>query len=269
MAKATYLTSKQIQDEELKMLSALIAFFNKNKFNYYIWAGTFLGAVRHKGFIPWDDDIDLAMTRPEYDRFVEILKKNSNQISSNLKAIGYELGNFDLPFLKIINTNIMVDEEEQSDKYLWIDIFPLDGTPKNNEKFYRRNQFLNKILKLKRKQKMHQKLYAANFIKRVIKSILMNLLRLWKYDSYLKFYYNYCTKYDYNKSEYIHNNVWSDSPEVYPIKELKNKEYIFENLKVNGISDYDTLLTGGYGDYMTLPPEDKRTTHKFKAWKIK
>ena len=269
MKKNKYLTLEEIQNEELKMLAETISFFDNKKFNYYIWAGTFLGAVRHKGFIPWDDDVDLAMTRPEYNKFIEYLKNNGNKIANNLEVIGYELDNYDLPFLKIINTDIMVEEEEQADKYLWIDIFPLDGTPQNNNKYYKRVQFFNKILKLKRQQKLHQRLYASSLLKKIVKNAIMNILRLWKYDNYLKFYQKYCTKYDYYKSKYIHNNVWSDSPETYPIKELKNREYTFNGLKVNGIYDYDSLLTGGYGDYMVIPPVDKRKTHNFKAWKIK
>jgi len=71
MEDIKYLTLEEIQHEEKEMLKELIKFFKKENINYFVWAGTFLGAVRHKGFIPWDDDIDLAMTRPEYNNFLE------------------------------------------------------------------------------------------------------------------------------------------------------------------------------------------------------
>ena len=161
---------KEIQYEEKEMLKKVVDFFNEQDMTYYLWAGTFLGAVRHKGFIPWDDDIDLAMTRPEYNKFLAYLKKNNNKISDNLEVIGLELGNSDFPILKVINKNVKVDEIEQCDEYLWIDIFPLDATPQDNKKFYKRVAFLNKIFILKRQQRLHQNLMATSKFKRFIKN---------------------------------------------------------------------------------------------------
>ena len=267
--KEKLLSLKEIQYEEKEMLKKVVDFFNEQDMTYYLWAGTFLGAVRHKGFIPWDDDIDLAMTRPEYNKFLAYLKKNNNKISDNLEVIGLELGNSDFPILKVINKNVKVDEIEQCDEYLWIDIFPLDATPQDNKKFYKRVAFLNKIFILKRQQRLHQNLMATSKFKRFIKAIGMGILRLWRYDSYKKFYLKYCTKYNYDDYEYVHNNVWCSSAAVYNKNDLISAEYEFEGLKVNGIKDYDKFLSMGYGtDYMQLPPVEKRMTHKFKAWKI-
>lgn len=267
--KKKYLSLKEIQYEEKEMLRILDNFFNKHNMTYYLWAGTYLGAVRHKGFIPWDDDIDLAMTRPEYNKLLEYLKNNDNKISDNLEAIGLELGNSDFPIIKVINKNIRVEEEEQCDEYLWIDIFPLDATPQDNRKFYKRVAFLNKIFVLKRQQKLNQKLMATSNLKRVIKNIGMGILKIWKYDSYIKFYYKYCTKYNYDDYEYVHNNVWSSSSAVYNKKDLISKEYEFEDLKVNGIKDYDKLLSTCYGkDYMKLPSKEKMVNHGIKVWKV-
>ena len=71
--KKKYLTLKEIHKEETNMLKKLIEFLNENNITYYVWAGTYLGAVRHKGFIPWDDDIDIAITRPEYNKMLKII----------------------------------------------------------------------------------------------------------------------------------------------------------------------------------------------------
>ena len=268
--KQKFLTLEEIQFEEKEMLRELINFFKKNKMEYYVFFGTLLGAVRHKGFIPWDDDIDLVMTRPEFNKFVEYLKKNDNKISNNLIVEGYELGNNnDFPILKVYNTNIKVgDTSEKVDKYLWIDIFPVDGVPKNNKRFTKRCQFLFKILLLKREQKNNVTLMAANRFKRIIKEIIMFILRIWPYDSYMKFYYKYCTKYDYDNSEYVTSNIMSESMTIYEKKKFIGCDLDFDDLKVKGFKYYDEFLTLEYGDYMQLPPEDKRRCHEFKAWKI-
>ena len=269
MKETKYLTLKEIQHELKEMLKETIVFLKKENINYFVWAGTFLGAVRHKGFIPWDDDIDLALTRPEYNKLIEYLKNNNNKISKDLEAIGFELENSDFPFIKIVNKNIVIDESKEFDEYLWIDIFPLDATPKNNASFYKKVAFLNKLFFLRKMEKKGIKLVATSKLKRLIKTIFIKIMKIWPYNSYVKFYISYCTKYKYADYEYVHNNVWSSSPAIWHKSELVNKEFQFEDLKVNGLRDYDAILTRGYGDYMQIPKEEDRVTHNFKARKIR
>lgn len=262
------LSLKEVQKEEIAMLKALVEFLEEKQIQYFIWGGTLLGAVRHKGFIPWDDDIDLAMTRSEYNKLIDYLRKNDYKINKNLEFIGYELKNSDFPFLKLINKNIEVEEEADCDKFLWIDIFPFDGTPKNREKYFKRIFKLNALFTLKRQQKKKQKLIASNKFKGFIKEILLFILKVWKYESFLNFYLKYCTKYDYEETEYVKSNVWSNSAAAYNRKKIQFKRYKFENLSVYGLKDYDYFLTLCYGkDYMELPPIEKRATHSFKAYK--
>lgn len=266
-----YLTLEEIQYEEKEMLKTMDTFFKKQNLTYFLWSGTLLGAVRHKGFIPWDDDIDLAMTRPEYNKLIDYLKENDNMISDSLFAEGYELGNNnDFPIIKIYNKNIKVDDEEEKvDKYLWIDIFPLDGTPERNKHYYKKCRFLYKILLLKREQKNNVPYMAANKVKKIIKSIIMYILKIWSYDSYFNYYYKFCTKYDYDKCDRVNYNLMVDCINTYDKKDLISCTLDFCDLKVNGIKDYDKILTLTYGDYMKLPPEDKRVNHNIKAWKLK
>lgn len=268
MKKTNFLTLKEVQTELKNMLKESIDFFKKQKINYFVGYGTFLGAVRHKGFIPWDDDIDLVMTRPEYNKLLEYLKINNNKISNNLEAIGYELGNSDFPFIKIINKKLGVIEEEKCDDYLWIDVFPLDGIPKDNKKLMKKIKFYSTIFYLKRNEKNKVPILYSNKLKKTLKIIFVKVLKLWKYDKFLKNYYKLCTKYNYNDCECIRNTVWNTEAEIYYKSELINKEYLFEDIKVNGFKDYDTILTRLYGDYMVLPPEDKRETHEIKVFKI-
>ena len=132
------LTLDEIHYEEKEILKETVKFLDEHNLTYFITYGTLLGAVRHGGFIPWDDDIDLVMARPEYNKFVEYLKEHGNKISGNLEVIGLELNNSDFPILKIINKNIRVNEKDKADQYLWLDIFPLDATPKDNAKFFKK-----------------------------------------------------------------------------------------------------------------------------------
>lgn len=264
------LTIKEIQKEELEILKEFIHFLEDKNINYFMWGGTFLGAIRHKGFIPWDDDIDLCITRPEYNKLLEIIKKNNYKINDNLEFIGYELGNSNFPYLKLINKNIEVLEEEMEDKYLWIDIFPIDGVPENSKKFLMNCKKLHTLLYLKQREKNHQELPASNFLIKIIKKTMMFLLRPLKYEKVLKMYYNYCTKYDYDKCEYLNSNfIYIGRTDSYHKKYFTCFEYEFEDIMVKGFKEYDDVLKIYFGnDYMQLPPIEKRISHNIEAWKI-
>ena len=134
------MSSKNINLEELKkiqfdILKKVAAFCEKNKIKYYLGYGTLLGAVRHKGYIPWDDDIDIIMPRPDYLRFIEIFNKSTP--SPELKVLSHYIDkNHPYPFIKLINTKTK-QVSHSSIKYdmgVCIDIFPLDGLPKSIHK---------------------------------------------------------------------------------------------------------------------------------------
>lgn len=270
MNKQREMTLNEIQIEEKKMLKELVNFLEKNEIKYAIWAGTYLGAVRHKGFIPWDDDVDLIMTRLEYNKLITCLKENGFNLNDHLYFIGYELGNSDFPIIKLINKNLKVEEPEKCDEYLWIDIFPLDGVPEKPTKYFKNIFRLNALFHLKRQQKMHQPLSSSNRFKKYAKNVLLTILRIWRYDSFFKFYHSYCTKYDYNKSQYVKNNVWSNSDVVYDKSKLTTKKYQFDDLMVDGFEDYDYFLSKGYGpDYMEMPPGNKRVNHTIVVKKVR
>lgn len=131
-----YLSDKQIKSELTALLQVVHEFLVEHNIKYTITAGTLLGAVRHKGFIPWDDDIDIALTREQYDKLVRLLREQHNSVNECVYAEGFELGNDDIPYIKIVNKNIFVedhtasiDRNEFKEDFLWVDIFCWDNVP--------------------------------------------------------------------------------------------------------------------------------------------
>lgn len=264
-----YLTLEEIQKEEKKLLEETIEFLDKNNIKYYIWAGSFLGAVRHKGFIPWDDDTDIAIPREDYNQLVNILKENNCRVKKNIKAIGFELNNFDSPYLKFVNEDIRVKELNDYDKNIWIDVFPIDGAPKNGKMFYKKISIYRRLYFLKRSEYRNWK-SKTNIIRRCLKKLILLFLRPIKYKYIIRSYIKLCSKYDTENSEFVCHNVWgTGEKEKFPKEMLfETAKYKFEDIEVTGLKDYDRCLTNIYGDYMKLPPEEKRNTHAFKAWRV-
>ncbi len=109
-----YLSDKQVKSELTALLQVVHEFLVEHNIQYTITAGTLLGAVRHKGFIPWDDDIDIALTREQYDKLVRLLRERNNWVNECVYAEGFELGNDDIPYIKIVNKNIFVEDHTAS-----------------------------------------------------------------------------------------------------------------------------------------------------------
>ena len=268
--KKKYLTLRQIQMEELDILKYTIKFLEKNKINYYLFGGTLLGAVRHKGFIPWDDDIDIAIKRSEYDKLVNILSENK-YISSNIHAEGYELRNGYYPFLKIVNENIIIEEKVKVDKHLWIDIFPLDNCPSDYEQakqFLKRTFFKHQMISLKMMRFVDTFRSSKTLSKRIMKIIIRPFLFFMSKERYLKRYIAFCKQYNNEDTKLIANVVWNAyDREAFDKKLLKNKKYKFEDIEANSMEGAKEYLKLVYGNYMQLPPENKRYSHSFDAYK--
>ena len=124
------LTLREIQLEELNILLKVREFFEANNIHYMLCGGTLLGAVRHKGFIPWDDDIDLFVPRGDFDRLVDIVRESRPSIDGIVFRVpGSE--DYMYPFIKAVNPAITVDYGKAIDNFLWVDIFSMDHFPDN------------------------------------------------------------------------------------------------------------------------------------------
>ena len=127
------LSNTEIKEVLLNILIELQKSCNRNGIEFYLVGGSLLGAIRHQGFIPWDDDVDIGMKRPDYDKLLELSKKK-NFLPSYLKIISYEQGTSQYPFIKIIDTRYCMEQgyvQEGNVTSIWVDILPTDGLPDN------------------------------------------------------------------------------------------------------------------------------------------
>ena len=230
---------KQLQAVMLEMLKLVDKICRDNDIKYSLCSGTLLGAVRHKGFIPWDDDLDIRMTRDNYDKFLDVWEK--------LRPEGYELQNkentpiFPQSFSKIRKNNTtFIQHEWEKGMYntgIFIDIFPLDRIP---EKKLPKTIFLFRTYKYL--MYTRETLYSEESeLIRFAMSFLMKLTSHNRRMKYRKKYIDWLKKLDKDKSLKC---IGIEMPSM---------------LKVAFLPDmWHEFLSAMFGDYMTLPPEDQR-----------
>lgn len=249
---------RELQNTMLEILKLVDKICRDNDIKYSLCSGTLLGAVRHKGFIPWDDDLDIRMTRDNYDRFIEVW----NEINPK----GYSLQNkentpnFPQSFSKIRKNNTtFVQHEWEKEKYntgVFVDVFPLDRIPSgilSKKLFYFR---CYKYLIFTRENLNSEE-------NKVIKSAISILMKITTYKHRMKYrerFIERLKKYDSNKSL---NCVAIEMPSMLKVKFPPDvaDEYIdleFEDGKFMCFKKWDAFLTAMFGDYMTLPPEEER-----------
>lgn len=265
----------ELQKYEFNIFQKTINFLNKNNLNYFLVGGSLLGAIRHKGFIPWDDDIDIGMRRDDYEKLIEICRENDGYISENLQFIAVDLGNSIYPYAKIIDKSIKIKSENGLDDYLWLDIFPFDFLPESNLKatiLYKREYFLKKILYIKNMDWEFLKKASKNYIKYFLKKIMYEIFLKRLDDKYIGNRMNKIAKKinkKYKDSEYSGCIVWGyGKKEKIFTGDLEIIKVDFEGMELKAMKGYNHYLTNLYGDYMKLPPEEKRVHHDFQIEKI-
>ena len=264
------LTLQETKEIELGLLKQFHSFCVENNIHYFISHGTLLGAIRYKGFIPWDDDVDLLVPREDYDRLISIY-----QDSERYQLIAYEKNkNYLYPFAKFCDMTTRKVEENLDNGIehgLAIDIFPLDHWDDDLEKARQESKCQKKNmfrLGLSKRQKPD----SLNPAKRFVKGILMALCKVRGSAYYVEKIIKVANKPEQKGSRYMGGKAWNvyGERDILPAEVFaKAIELEFEGEKFFAPVGYDTFLTSLYGDYLPEPPVEKRKTHhRFKAYKL-
>lgn len=256
---------KKVQEINKKIFVAFKDFCLSHKINYFCIGGTLLGAVRHKGFIPWDDDIDVGLLREDYDKFILLRSEFPDLYVIESAEINPE---HKFSFLKIYdrNTTAIEDWELPVKRGLWIDVFPLDKTFNNKIMrgchFYL-VKFLNKIIVTKRKN--FHKYNNNNKVSFIGNYFLYYIVFIFPIEFWLRIFDKVIRiKNDDKDAKYVCNFLgrWMQR-EIVPLEIFKNSvELTFEDFKINAPSLYDDYLRNIYGEYMKLPPVEARVGHE-------
>lgn len=250
-----------LRNIQLDILDNVHDFCERNGLRYSLGGGTLLGAVRHKGYIPWDDDVDIMMPRPDYERFLNEFEG----VSPHYIVQDYHKDDsYFKPFAKIYdNRTVLVEKLSKSGIY--IDVFPIDGLPSEEELSNYICQYcyyVDMILKTTRKP---INIYTIKDRLKVLIREKVGLKRRFAIESFEMFYKGYdfessqwggCITGRYLEKEHMNISVF--------------RRYIklpFENKQYYAIADYDSYLRKHYGDYMKMPPENQRVSnHCYRAW---
>lgn len=257
------ISPEEIKKIELILLKEITDICDENNLSYTLDSGTLLGAVRHKGFIPWDDDIDIAMPYPDYNKLIKLLRNDNSHFGEIKEGI-----NAGFHFMKYCDKRTVVKTEHRSDDLLygvWIDVIPMYSIDDNDA------IALNDIKKcLYYEEKSWGCMGGIQKIHNPIKKIYHIL-----FNRFLLVYYfgkigEIVNKHEYgsteririvpiisNKLQFGYRDHFSDRIKLY-----------FENGYYYSPKEYDGYLRRQYGDYMILPHTDKRVTHRIEAyWK--
>ena len=264
----------EIKKIELDILDYVTEICDNNEIKYFLGGGTLLGAIRHKGFIPWDDDIDIMLPRMDYEKLMALLINNDTKY----KLLEYKHSdNYYYPFAKVVDSETKLIEKfafKNDEMGIYIDIFPIDFLPDNEvevHKLFKRKLMLDRLIGAVNFKQMKCDSFK-NIIKKILYLFLYPIVKIKKVNMNLL-----------NKINGLSLNVNKGSQVAcimgrYAEKEIMPSNFIdeaisvdFEGKKYKAPKNYDDYLKKHYGDYMTLPPKNKQISeHDYVAyWKEK
>ena len=266
-----YLTLEEYHAVLFDMLKQVDAICHAERLRYFLSGGTLLGAVRHKGFIPWDDDIDLMMPRPDYEIF---LKKAEKRLPKRyVLAFPDRTKDYSQPWIRIFDTQVAVDDsgmQRTLTQSLFVDIFPVDGLPRNetiSNLAFKRVRAWDILLKSARRKA----LYPYERLQ-TLKKIMMKLTHVRSLPKYAVSLNKAARRYSFEKAHYagVMATTHYGNREKMPVEVFRGSVLVpFEGGMFPAPIGYHTYLKRLYGDYMVLPPEEKRVSeHNLHAYRV-
>ena len=251
----------QLKKIQIEILNYIDNFCKKNDINYWIDCGTLLGAIRHKGYIPWDDDIDIGMLREDYNKFLKLYNNKNNRYKfyccENNKDWYYPLG-------KVLDTNTVLYEPNEDDGIkisINIDVFVYDNAPSNERKLKKMYKIRDFLFKLNSLQIYSKSLYKNNSIYNFIRLPFHLFLKFFPKGFFAKMVIRNSKKYENDETGYV-GNFTSYSKFICDKSVFDSfVDVEFENNKYRAPVSYDLWLKMFYGDYMKLPPKEKQVSH--------
>jgi lipopolysaccharide cholinephosphotransferase len=266
------ITLDELKKIELNTLLEIDALCEKLGLRYSLCGGTLLGAIRHGGFIPWDDDIDIFMPRPDYNRLIEYCRTNETSFALLCNETNEKYGYL---FAKAMAKNTVIHELNANptniDMGVYVDIFPIDGLAdgyEESKKLFNKTRFKRELLVAKNWKRFFRSKTRAwyyepirfaffllsRFVSR--KGLIRSIQRAYRSDAFDQREYAATVCGSYRLKEILPRSVYDAYTELE-----------FEGHKFKALAAYDTYLSSIYGDYMQLPPEDKRVSHHvFEAY---
>ena len=257
--------SKTMKQHLLEMLVTFDKFCKENGLRYYLSGGTLLGAIRHQGFIPWDDDIDVNMPRPDCEK---LMKLSGGRIGPYILNPPNSSKSYHAYHWKLYDESILVGKRHAYDignrvYPIFIDIFPIEGLPdteKKNAAHYRRIFVWKKLFNCVGGKPFKNK----SLIKKLVYGLAWPIAKLFGTERLFNKVIETAKTYPFDESDYIGvmmTNVHTTEERVVKEEYLPVVDVKFEGHTFPAPAGYDTYLRQLYGDYMQLPPEEKRVSH--------
>lgn len=258
---------------QIEMLDCIVEECRKNNLRYYLSGGTLLGAIRHKGYIPWDDDIDINMPRPDIEA---LIKRTCGRIGKYLiyggDAEPYSPG---CQWFRLYNPDVIIENffggasEKPFYHPIFVDIFPIDGFPKSQMKtnlYCKKLVFIRKMLGVS----WHTEIIAKTKLRYIAHAVAWVPAKMIGYTKLRAMFQRNAKKYSFDNSEYVGVTT---TVQYLPREKMEKSEYIepvkvsFEGKEYNAPKNYDYYLKCLYHNYMELPPiEKQKSDHAFKIY---
>ena len=262
-------SNKKVQELTLYTLNIFIDFCEKHNLRYYFTGGALIGVMRHHGFIPWDDDIDIGMPRKDFDRFHELIKTEMPEGFGICNRYTDSDWHFAMSQFIDEESEIEIHLAEQPRKaHIWIDVFPLDGLPNNKALRWLRvkniliHRYMVQIANISTQVDANR---SRPFSERAILAVckVIPIGKLINTNKTIDKLETILRRSDFDKSEWC-GNMLGRYREREVVKQAwfgTPKKGMFEGEEVNIPEQTDPILKSLYGDYMKLPPEKDRVAH--------